>query len=107
MHFGLIDDFVDVVNGDERLGVGLGDKVHQQAVLILIHDRNDFDRDRIGVRALGFIQSRAAVQRIQDIVQNFLAAVRNDADAALDVAAEDKVIEHHAVQIGLPSITVC
>ena len=98
LYLGLIAQLVHGKHGDERLGVDLAHIVHQGLVLHLVHDGDDLRVHLARVGADGVAQARAAVQLMEDVVDDLFRLGRNDAHAALDVHAEDEVIHHHAAE---------
>ena len=97
---GLIPDLVDGVDGHEGRWVGFADVVHEPAVLLLVHDGDDLPADSTVVGAVEIIVAGAAVELVEDEPGDLVVFRGQDADLALDVDAEDEMIQHHAAEVG-------
>ena len=96
---GNIGNFVDVVNRNEGGGVGFGEETHQRGVLLLVDDDNDLLDGGVMISAGGFVDSSTAVKVGNHEVADLVQLGREDADAALDIVAEDEVVEDDAVEV--------
>ena len=99
-NLGLVADLVDGIDGQECLGVILADVIHQQTVFVLVHDGDDLLADRAVVCADGVVDGCAAVEGVEDEMHQLVVLVGNDAHPALQVQAEDEVVNDHTAKVG-------
>ena len=88
------------VDGHERIGIHLFQVAHEISVFLLIYNGDDLTEGVARVGPDGFHQRCAALQGVENVIQNLGFFLGYDADALLGIDAEDEMIHHDAVEIG-------
>ena len=96
---GDIGHFVDIINRHESGGILLGQEAHQRGILLLVDDHNDLLEGGVVVSTDRLIDGRTAVQVIEYKTTDLIELGGQDADAALNVVAEDEIVEDDAVEV--------
>ena len=83
--FRLISHIADRIDGNERLWIDTSYVIHKLSVFVLVHNSDDFRARCIVICARDLVQGRAAMEIVDDIINDFVELGRYHADAALDI----------------------
>jgi len=97
--FGLITDLADRIYRYKSFWVGLFDEFHKLAVFVLINDRYNFFSQDVVVRPRAFIERRAAVKLVQNVVNYNVKLRGENANLSFDVESEDKMVDNNSAEI--------
>ena len=95
-----IIDLIYRNDGYKGSWIGFAHIIHEMAVFLLVHNCDDLLTDSIVVCADAVVDGCAAVQLMQDILQDLIMLLGNDANTPFDVDTEDKIIHNKTAKIG-------
>ena len=95
-----VADFLNGIDGDKCVGIGGHHVVHQLFVFLLVNDGDDLFAGFSVVGTDAFVDGGTAVKIMENERENLVELGRDDADAPLDIHAENEVIQDNTAQVG-------
>ena len=97
--FWLIAHIADRIHSNECFGVDFIDIVHQQPVFLLVNDSDHLPTGCVVICTNDLVECSAAVEVVENKVNDGIQLVGNDTNPSFDVYTENKMIKHHAAEI--------